>query len=211
MYNMYLYLQSFLMHLWPLLTAGSFWGFGSLAHTYWPWAKRQLDRVPSSMYQTLTLNAFILAFFYSGFAVWSDEHEARIKSEEVFQRIPTRMLKPSQRSRMEPLLNLDLAQSYSLEVNSVPNCDECEQFAENIREFFNSIPGWKASGSVAFCCPPFPSGHGLYLLTKEEEKHSELAEKLFQAFEAGGALLTRESNPGASKGTLMILVARTGA
>ena len=52
-----------------------------------------------------------------------------------------RHLSPDQRARMRLALRVKPTKTYYFDINSLPDCDECEQFAEEIRAFINSVPG----------------------------------------------------------------------
>jgi hypothetical protein len=57
-----------------------------------------------------------------------------------------RHLNADQQERMKLLLQLAANETYSFQINTTPRCDECELFGEEIRTFFNGIPGWQAGG-----------------------------------------------------------------
>jgi hypothetical protein len=90
----------------------------------------------------------------------------------------------------------------------MPSCDECEQFAEEIRIFLNSIPGWHAGGGPLIFAQTPGQMHGLLMVSKEEDQTVKIpVQKLRKAFDDGGAPLTyinEETQPG----TFVILVAR---
>ncbi len=60
----------------------------------------------------------------------------------------SRHLEEDQKIRLRAALRLPANLAYGLEFNSVPNCDECENYAQEFRDFVGSIPGWKAWGGV---------------------------------------------------------------
>jgi hypothetical protein len=103
-----------------------------------------------------------------------------------------RLLSSDQKVRMRPLLHLEPDETYSVQVNSAPNCDECEQYAESIREFLLSVPGWKAGGSAIIFAEPFRRRRGIALYTRDDEKNSKSVEKISSAFAAAGILLAHE-------------------
>src|SRR3974377_1310231 len=58
-----------------------------------------------------------------------------------------RHLQPDEKARMAVALRLSPAERYAFQINCIPDCTECESFAEELRNFFNTIPGWTVSGS----------------------------------------------------------------
>ena len=99
--------------------------------------------------------------FVASFQAWEAEHTARVLAESN-NGGNGRHLTADQRSRLISGLTLPLGQSIHIEFNSVPNCDECEVFAEELREFVGNIPGWKADGGV-ITFSGFEKDRGLYL------------------------------------------------
>jgi hypothetical protein len=89
MQDLYEYIAAFLPNLWPLVTVGSLFGLDAAASSYWPQAKRLLDRMPQDRRRNLEILALFLAVLYAGFATWNperkardQEHEARAKAEQ---------------------------------------------------------------------------------------------------------------------------------
>jgi hypothetical protein len=155
--------------------------------------------VPSAELWLALLVAVVATIAPTSIYIYSTAPE-RIQSD-------IRHLTTDQKDRMRPILRLDPTETYSLQVNSMPNCDECEQFAEEVRAFLNTIPGWKAGGSgLIFAQPP---RRGLWLVANEAEQHLRPVDKLFKAFEDAGVPL-RRSNEGVAPGTFVILIARQG-
>ncbi len=63
------------------MTAGGLFGLDAFAQRNWEWLRQRLDRIPPTTRRRLEFAALIVAFFYSGFAAWSDEHAARLAAE----------------------------------------------------------------------------------------------------------------------------------
>jgi hypothetical protein len=57
----------------------------------------------------------------------------------------SRHLEDEQKNRMRPELQLSANEAYSIEFNSVQNCDECEDYAQELRDFVGTFRG----GSLA--------------------------------------------------------------
>lgn len=70
----------------------------------------------------------------------------------------------------------------SVEINSASNCDECEEYAQELREAIGSIPGWRASGGTTI----FGSAatRGIRFLVFSLEKRPNEFIKLAAAFDA---------------------------
>jgi hypothetical protein len=131
-----------------------------------------------------------------------------IQSRDLyFGAVPAaRHLTDEQKERMRVALRLEPKESYALDVNSMPNCDECEVYAEELREFIGSIPGWRAGGGVIIFT--MPHEYGLKLFTYADEENAPAPTKLRNAFNSAGLELISESNPQMSKGQNIIVVAR---
>src|SRR5262249_44208814 len=99
-----------------------------------------------------------------------------LTAPESHQPLPEiRHLRSDLKDRMRRELALNIDETYSFELNSMPSCDECEQFAEEIRTFVNTIPGWKVSGGpLIFAQPP---RRGLWLIANESDQHLRPVDK----------------------------------
>jgi hypothetical protein len=117
-----------------------------------------------------------------------------------------RTLHPDQKERMRPLLGLAASEHYSLQINSNPNCDECEQFAEDIRDFINTVPGWTAGGGPLNL---FGSKYryGVWIVSRPDEKDSAPVQKIDKAFRDAGIPLEPDTED-FPKGTFVIVIAR---
>lgn len=108
-----------------------------------PYFGRNPERTPWEVFRlsaSTTIVTSILASIVFGQAFQIAELKTKLSNQEI------RSLKPDQKRRMELTLQLNPTEHYAFQVNSAPNCDECEQFAEEIREFISAIPGWSAGG-----------------------------------------------------------------
>jgi hypothetical protein len=95
----------------------------------------------------------------------------------------SRHLLDDQKARMIPDLRLPVGTSYSIEFNSVQNCDECESYAEELRIFFRELPGWKTGGGVITFGDPSAPREGLQLVL-DKSAPDEVANKIKSAFDA---------------------------
>jgi hypothetical protein len=149
----------------------------------------------------IILTAIIIAVMLPAY-VWYDQNRP------IGPNVGTaRHLSGDQRERMKLALRLESNENYRFQINSTQNCDECELFAEELRDFFNSVPGWKAEGSVLFFSQPFR--RGLRLVTRSDEQHIKPVEKISKAFEDAGIALPRETEE-SEPGGFVIIVARAG-
>jgi hypothetical protein len=147
------------------------------------------------------LSIVLSAIFGMTFYIFDLRKEIKIYEAKL----EIRHLRSEGKDRMRRALALGPNEIYELQVNSAPGCDECEQFAEEIRIFLNTIPGWKAGGGPLIF--PQPPRRGLWLVAADLT--SRPVELLFKAFEGGGVPLTRETE-GAVPNIPVILVARQG-
>lgn len=118
-----------------------------------------------------------------------------------------RHLTEDQKARIREALRLSPNENYYVDFNSVPACDECEDFAEELREFVAAIPGWKTGGGPIFFWDNGPWLVGLELACREDEKDSPAPTKLRKAFDSASLpLASRYFNM--AKGTTIILIGR---
>jgi hypothetical protein len=118
-----------------------------------------------------------------------------------------RHLDSGQKAIMKTTLKLGIDEHYDFQINSAPSCDECELFAEELREFFNTIPGWQTTGGPLI----FPAPHlrGLKIVCREQEKNLPIVKRVEQAF-ADAGLPLEQSSEDVQAGTFIVLVARIG-
>ena len=139
--------------------------------------------------------------------VWIGYYELFLKSD-----IPggtVRHLTSDGKAKMAPGLRLGQDERYSVEINSVPNCESCEDYAEELRQFFKTIPGWKVGGSTITFSDPTAPRTGLQLVLSDKASPT-LDTKLIEAFGAAGiSLVPRPIEPlGALNLDAIIVVAR---
>jgi hypothetical protein len=148
--------------------------------------------------------AFVIANYMAYHGLKEELRDARSQNEGQIGR----HLSKDQRARMTVNLRLAPDEKYAFQVNSSPSCDECELFAEEIREFLNTIPGWEVSGSPLIFAQPFR--RGLRIISREDEKHIPPVEKLNKAFSDSGLLLIHESENALERGGFVIVIGRPG-
>jgi hypothetical protein len=138
----------------------------------------------SSVPQRTHMGAFLLAS-YASLAVsilvsaiaipifYAIELRSDLRSEEARHSI--RHLLPDQRQKIRDGLKLGSNERFAFQINSVQNCDECEQFAEELRDFFNSIPGWEAGGGSLFFLQEHPRRN--VILAAREQDHLAIVDR----------------------------------
>lgn len=175
MATLFLYLQSFLSHWWPFVTAGGFWGIEAFARAYWPAAKRQLDKIPQSTHHRISNVLLLLAGFYSGFLAWSDEHEARIKAEQASLLSPYRwqLLSPSEMSA----LRAEFRSMVPRPIAILCGGDDCGDLSRSFRDVFKDLH-WNVE-----CCIETNSRKedGINLWASDELSRNEAIEKIERA------------------------------
>jgi hypothetical protein len=120
---------------------------------------------------------------------------------------PDRHLTTYQSQRMKPELMLGPNENYSIEFNSVQNCDECEVYAQEFRDFVGNLTGWKAGGgTITFASASVPRT-GLQLITGDKAS-PRLSQKLFAAFGAANITLTPGPSEPLQDLDAIIIVAR---
>ncbi|MGC1778576.1 MAG: hypothetical protein WBB34_11560 [Xanthobacteraceae bacterium] len=132
--------------------------------------------------QWIVLIAMLAALVIPAY-VWVDQSWPTLPPDRA------RHLLDDQKVRMAAILNLQPSEHYSVEINSVQNCDECEDYAQEFRDFIGSIPGWKATGSVITFWDPSAPRTGLQLIVGTKAS-SEVEKKLLGAFAAASITLS---------------------
>jgi hypothetical protein len=82
--------------------------------------------------------------------------------------------------------------TYELISNSVPNCDPCEEYAQALRDFVGTIPGWKSGGGVITFAGS-SRRQGLELVDNNNA-HPDLMKKIIAAFSSAGIPLKQISS-----------------
>ena len=150
MFSFYTYMAAFLPHWWALVSAGGLLGIDLVAEQYWPWLWRWLNGVPQPTRRRLEMVALFFAILYSGFAVWSDEHEARLAAEKASNPSLIASLQAElDGARWAPLTGAQVS-DIRKRVESAPArplwiaCEtvNCKDLADNLDQAFDD-PKWK--------------------------------------------------------------------
>lgn len=128
--------------------------------------------------QWIILIAVLVAILIPAY-VWLDESWPTLPPDT------SRHLREDQQTRMRSKLQLSNNESYSIQINSAPNCDECEVYAQEFRDFVGSIPGWNAGGGVVSYWDPHETPGGLQLFPSEKG-HPEASKIMLSAFAVAG-------------------------
>jgi hypothetical protein len=118
-----------------------------------------------------------------------------------------RKLDQDQKTRMELALKLPPTEQYSFQLNSIISCEECELFAQDIRDFINGIPGWSVNGGPLLW-PVDQYRRGIWLITKDDEQHAAPLEKVRAAFASAGITLMPSSSADMRPGTFVVVIGR---
>jgi hypothetical protein len=94
-----------------------------------------------------------------------------------------RHLLPQQGSRLAAKLGAEQDEHFMIEFNSVQNCDECEEYAQELRDFLNAIRGFKSGGGVIAFSVDTKYRQGLHLIVSEEYA-ATLTDRILSAFDA---------------------------
>jgi hypothetical protein len=207
MSELYLYFTAFWSKWWAIVSAFALFAIEPIVEAYWPWGHKQLERLSKTTRTKIEIVIIAGAFFYAGFAAWSEEHEARLKAETISGNPGgSWQLTAEQRAKLSSGLRLAAGEKYSIEINSVPSCETCEEFAQELRELIGNIPGWKAPGSTLVFSIPFR--RGLKIVTRTNERNLPFVVRLVTAFEGAGIPLPSEEEDNLTVGTAIIVVGR---
>jgi hypothetical protein len=187
-----------------LVTGGPYLAENIIKRVKPEWIASLDKKINVRLRKRIEVGIILGAVFVAGFLAWRDEHAAR---QSASRNPSIRHLREDQKDRIRVGLSLPLSETYNFQINSMPNCDECEQFAEEMREFFNTIPGWHAEGGPLIFVQSRPR-RNLWLLANEKV-HLAIVDKVEKAFVAGGVPLIR-SNEEVQPDAFVILVARPG-
>jgi hypothetical protein len=164
----------------------------------------KIDRVVKPQTRVrIELLLLFLAMFVAGFLAWKDEHLGRIAAEGSPSRAG-RHLTSGQQERLKTRLRADGDQKYSIQINSVPNCDECEDYAQEFRDVFNELNGWKADGGVlSFSGYPYRYGLGFSVNSTYPKGLNSI---ITSAFDAAGIAIRSEDAADYGRETAAVIV-----
>lgn len=118
-----------------------------------------------------------------------------------------RHLSFQQRAEIRADLRLNAHKSHLFQINTVPSCDECEQYAEELRDFFNTIPGLQAiGGSLIFPAAHYP--RGIQFITDGKEPEQSAAMRVLDALRDAGINPALTTETGMKQGDFAILIGR---
>jgi hypothetical protein len=206
-------LSDFFSYLWLLggyarwLLAGGPFLVDTLIKKLRPdWSRKIDEFVLPRTRQRVEISFVLIAIFLAGFLTWRDEHIAQM-SIGGHSRDNARHLTMDEQMRLQMNLKLSPEENYHMEINSVQNCDECEDYAQELREFISTLPGWKADGSVlTFAGYPYRYGLGLSVNTASAQKLNRI---VVSAFDSASIHLRQEPSAAYTNGIdAVIVVAR---
>lgn len=202
---------SFLKKAWPQLLAGAlmaapvyfdiprytagliFWGLGVLGvigmciEVY-----LEISRGSSSKYRTASWLGIMFGALVLGVAAWHF-WPTNLSSPAQQSEAKGRVLADAQKERMRLSMKMAPDEHFYFSINSGPGCDECDVFADDLRQFVATIPGWKVDGGVMVF--PDPSRHrGLWLTYRSSDARLPAVQKVLNAFQDAGMPLQSEIN-----------------
>jgi len=93
MSSFYQYLGLLPEHWLAFMSAGPFLA-DRLITWFWPWGRKKLDALPRR--RLIFIWLIVVGVFWSGFAAWNDEHQARVNAEQSASRSGASALSPPQ-------------------------------------------------------------------------------------------------------------------
>ena len=203
-----LYLTAVGTHWWAFMMGFPF-VIDEIVKWFWPSGKEWLaTHLSPQGRRRIEIVLMLAGVFIAGFLAWGDEHTARLSSEAKLgtSSASRRQISTEQRTRLTASLRLQPNESYTVEFNSVPNCEECEDYAQDFRDFISTLPGWKAGGSTLVFSMPYQTG--LKLVLRSDEKGSAAAEKLRAGFADAKIALPEEVDQNLQPGMIIVVVGR---
>lgn len=138
--------------------------------------------------------------------LWNEFHQPEKKRIEAPPQSGWH-LSEAQWQKMQAGLHLSPDERYSFQINSAPSCDNCEQFAEKLRDTISLVPGWTTGGGpLVFTTPKWK--RGLWIVTQTKDEPARAISVLDTAFSYAGIHLIHDSEPAMEKGSFVIIVAR---
>jgi hypothetical protein len=123
----------------------------------------------------------LAAFVIANYMAFHDVKQEMRRAQATSLGQTGRHLRPDQQARLASGLELRPNENYSVEFNSLPNCDECEVYAQEFRDFVGGLPGWKTSGGAITFSDPSAPRTGLQLILGDKTS-SDVGKKLLAAF-----------------------------
>jgi hypothetical protein len=135
------------------------------------------------------------------FQAWDVEYSARLNVDLLGGQ---RHLTEEQKTRLAAALKLPDNQTAYVDVNSATSCADCEEYAQELRDFIGSIPGWRADGGPAF--DTNANLRGLKIYTRVDTPKPEIATLLGKALDSASMHFEWEANPGGPADETMLMV-----
>jgi hypothetical protein len=134
----------------------------------WPWLDRNFPREKRRPFEIATM---IIVVFLAGFQAWRDEHAKLEALQEKYQTERAALAKREydhlsevQRQKLFESLLTAQASQFHVTVNSEPNCNECEDLAEELRDVARAAR-WAANGAPLMISDP--EAGGIRILTQD--------------------------------------------
>jgi hypothetical protein len=117
-----------------------------------------------------------------------------------------RHLSTEQRAALVADLRAQGPGQHRFEFISASGCDECEEYAEELREAFSSVPGWTAGGGMGI----FGSAaiRGIKLLVRSTEDKPDIAKKIGSALAAAKIIFEWSEDRNVPADGANVLIAR---
>jgi hypothetical protein len=209
--SLYSYLTAIAPHWWAFMMAFPFIIDEALKWIF-PTARNWLaNRLAPTNRRRIEIGLMLLGVFVGGFLAWQDEHNARV---EAYKRVEDWTLKGGwylsemQWQRMQAGLHLSPDEHYEFQINSSPSCDNCELFAEKLRETLNQTPGWTAGGGpLVFAGSKWK--RGLWIVMRVEDEKARPISVLDTAFSYASIPLIHDFDNTMPERSFVIIVARS--
>jgi hypothetical protein len=209
------FLWAVVSNFWLLLT-GTILVIEQVFEFLVPGVWRRIEaRYPKGKRRSFLLWCALGAFVVASFQAFDDVNVRLRQAQKQSIVVQSRHLTSEERSRMVKALSIgasvstgsESSSSISFEViiDSAANCDECEVYAEEFRDFVNSISHWTAKGGPLLIAH---KGRGIQLYTAEGADRPEVAEKFGHALLAAGLPFSWEAQPVNDKQSFTVLIGR---
>jgi hypothetical protein len=178
------FLGSVLFNFWTLV-AGVMISIEPVTRFLWrgydEWAAKWL---PAQRRRKLARIGALIAFAMANYLAFHEVREElrTAKQHLIVAPASARHLNSEERVRFATALRAAGGTGQTVEINSASNCDECEEYAEELRETISSVNGWNASGGTTI----FGSAaiRGIRFHVRSLDNRAKTALKLASAFDA---------------------------
>jgi hypothetical protein len=169
-------------------------------------------RYPKGRRRRFLLWCALAAFVVASFQAYDDVNLRLRQAQKNSTAAQGRHLSSDERSRMAKYLRQnrtcggpDCTSSFEITIDSAPNCDECEVYAQEFRDFVKSASDWSVRGGPLLTAH---QGKGIQLYTAEGVDRPESAQAFSKALLEAGLAFSWETESVEAKQFFTVVINR---